>query len=604
MKLSEGQIRVLASDGHLLVTGGPGSGKTTVSILKAAEIAGSGLGAGQEIMFLSFARATVSRVIESIEHEHEIEPAQKLLIDVETYHSFFWRIIKSHGYLLGLPRKLSILPPAGEAVALSGVRSRFGPSKKLSVEEEAAKKDAENSERARLAHEEGLVCFDLFAGLVSEIILGSDRICRLVAAKYPVIILDEFQDTNALQWRVVQALGKHCRLIALADPDQRIYDWLGADPKRLDHFREAFSPTEEDLRSDNHRSNGTEIATFGNDLLSGNFSQRAYNGITCVTFEPYPDQAMTALLDETNSACRRLDEIGVDRWTLAILVPTKKLTRLVSDAFRRPPNGSDELSHTAIVDMESAILAAEVISFLLQPAETERHFEEFIGLVCNFFQGKGGNEPTRKALDEASRIRRAYDDWLTRQGEGKPLRKSSILKGMLAVYERTRNLQLSGSPDKDWVNVRRELESGTCLRLIDVWKEARNIRLLDRGTQLRQALAQDWRDSGAYLNALSITRQAFVQEHFSTGSKPEHGVVVMNMDKSKGKQFNEVIIFEGWPIYKDKEIVYNGDRIVPFNSPENINEQVRQKMRVSVTRAKLRTTIMTPQGDVCVLFVR
>ena len=39
-------------------------------------------------------------------------------------------------------------------------------------------------------------------------------------------------------------------------------------------------------------------------------------------------------------------------------------------------------------------------------------------------------------------------------------------------------------------------------------------KFFERGTALRQALAEDWRDKGAYVNALSITRQAFVREHF------------------------------------------------------------------------------------------
>ena len=95
---------------------------------------------------------------------------------------------------------------------------------------------------------------------------------------YSVIILDEFQDTNAPQWRVVQALGVFCRLIALADPEQRIYDWIGADPKRLEHFREAFIPREIDLGTDNHRSTGTEITLFGNDLLTGQFHQKIIQG--------------------------------------------------------------------------------------------------------------------------------------------------------------------------------------------------------------------------------------------------------------------------------------------------------------------------------------
>jgi DNA helicase-2/ATP-dependent DNA helicase PcrA len=125
MQLTEKQLEVMAAAGHILATGGPGSGKTTISILKAAQIAGRDLRRGQRILFLSFARATVSRVIEAIEYEQRIPGEQKRRINVETYHSFFWRILKAHGYLVGLPRRLSILTPPNEANWLS-MRLRSG----------------------------------------------------------------------------------------------------------------------------------------------------------------------------------------------------------------------------------------------------------------------------------------------------------------------------------------------------------------------------------------------------------------------------------------------------------------------------------------------
>ena len=304
MKLTEGQLDIMQADGYLLVTGGPGSGKTTISILKAAQIADQNLSSGQKVLFLSFARATVSRVIEAIEYEQRIPREQKELISVETYHSFFWRILKTYGYLIGLPRKLKVLTPPNEAIALSGIRSAF-PARNLTGEQKTEKKVAEAAERHRLAREEGKVCFDLYAPTVHEVLSGSQRVCQLTASRYPTIILDEFQDTNAPQWSVVQKLGNFCRLISLADPEQRIYDWIGADPARLDHFRQSFSPTEVDLSTDNHRSGGTEIALFGDDIRTGNFRKSTYSGIIIDNFPPKHDPAMSKLITTIYASRKR-----------------------------------------------------------------------------------------------------------------------------------------------------------------------------------------------------------------------------------------------------------------------------------------------------------
>ena len=74
----------MAADAHLLVTGGPGSGKTTAAILKGADIAGHELRPGQSVLFLSFARATVSRVIEAIQYEQHIPRELRRRIEVDT----------------------------------------------------------------------------------------------------------------------------------------------------------------------------------------------------------------------------------------------------------------------------------------------------------------------------------------------------------------------------------------------------------------------------------------------------------------------------------------------------------------------------------------
>lgn len=601
MKLTEKQLEVMAAAGHLLVKGGPGSGKTTVSILKAAQIAEQNLRPGQRVLFLSFARATVSRILEAIEQEQRVSVEQKRRIDVDTYHSFFWRILKTHGYLVGLPRRLSILTPPSEAVALSRIRSGYAAASMLTHAEKLMKKEAEEEERLRLAHQEGRVCFDLFAPLVGSILIGSRRIRTLLASVYPVLICDEFQDTNAEQWSVVEALGEFTTILALADPDQRIYDFIGADPQRLNHFVSAFMPTEVDLSTDNHRSAGTDIGIFGDDLLTGQFRQSSYNGIHCCLYEPHDARAKTTLVTTAYAARTRLVGAGREDWSLAILVPTKKMTRFVSDTFRSPPAGMTEIPHVASIEWEAAILGAEIIAFLMQPDVDGHHFEQFIALMRNYFHGKGGDAPTQGDLKEAENLQKAYNEWLVRRSAGQEIRKNSILVAMLAVYCEARAVALTGDPDSDWRAIRRILDRGACRRLNGVAEEVRNIRLLQRGTQLRQDLSQDWRDNGAYSNALAITQRALVREHLSTHAKPETGVVVMNLHKAKGKQFSEVIIFESWPRMKKGQVVVNYDRLVRHNDRAMIDDGARYCFRVAVTRGILRTTILTPKNDPCVL---
>lgn len=602
MKLTNKQKEVLETSGHLLVTGGPGSGKTTISILKAADVA---LAArpGQEVLFLSFARATISRVMEAIENEHDVPRHVRARITVETYHSFFWRILQTHGYLLGLPRKLSILTPANEAVALSAIRREYKAASKLTDEERAEKKGRENKERMRLSMEDGRVCFDLFAGLVAELLSRSERLRKLIATRYPFIVLDEFQDTNGDQWAVVQQLGRTSTLLALADPEQRIYDWIGADPERLNQFLGVFKAKEIPLTGDNHRSSGTDILLFANEVLTGKFTRKAdgYTGVQLKCFPANENEAAVALITTTYAARERLVALRKAEWSLAVLVPTKKMTRKVSDFFRQPPAKLTAISHTAAVELDAAILAAEVVSHLMQPA-TLFHLDGFVDLLCNFYQGKGGVTPAKGDLQEADNIRKAFDVLAQRKAAGKALPAKSIMVGLLQTYEQARAVAMSGDPDADWRAIRQVLEASPCPRCKEVGHEVKNIRLLERGTQLRRELSEDWRSFGHYENALQITRQAFVREHFSTQANPSSGVFVMNMHKAKGKQFDEIIIFEGWPRYAKKQIVGNPDRIIRGNAKENLDEQARQNLRVSITRGKLRTTILTPSADPCVVF--
>ena len=228
---------------------------------------------------------------------------------------------------------------------------------------------------------------------------------------------------------------------------------------------------------------------------------------------------------------------------------------------------------------------------------------EFVILIASYKHGKGGDAPSTTNLREASRILAAHETAIGRRAEGKEAHKNSIFLPIEAAMLGLSDLTLTGDPDVDWLTIRGHFEKARCKRLAEIATEARNIRLLERGTQLREALSQNWRDEGRYADSLEIVREAFIRDHFATNMKPETGVVIMNMYKAKGKQFDEVILFEGWPRIAQKRIKANPDRIVRGNMRGNIDDQDRQNFRVSVTRAKRQTTILTPRGDVCVLLI-
>ena len=104
LDLSEQAQGALAENCPILVLGGPGSGKTTLSLLKAQRLM-TGLRTGQEILFLSFSRAAVRQVLTRCKDLLTFDERRN--INVKTYHAFCMDILRAHGRLLtGVPARL------------------------------------------------------------------------------------------------------------------------------------------------------------------------------------------------------------------------------------------------------------------------------------------------------------------------------------------------------------------------------------------------------------------------------------------------------------------------------------------------------------------
>lgn len=571
--------KLMASTGHVLCLGGPGSGKTTIALLKAEdEITKELLRPAQRILFLSFARATIARVQE---HAATLLGSRiRKELEISTYHGFTWSILRSHGYLLTSSTPIKLLPPAESAAALSEIDNE---TEKL-------------EERKRLFYEEGRLDFDLFAELAAELLTRSNSLRELVCKTYPIIILDEFQDTDSNEWELIKALGLQSRLIALGDPEQRIYEFRGASPTRIPEFIEAFSPTEIDFTTTNHRSTGTDIALFGNDLLTGANRAKSYSHVAINRY-PFRRSPGEHLELKTTVLKRRKAILGDNpsSWSLAVLVPTKKLMLEVSEYLGskqefKNGNVTPAIDNEALLDAEGPALAAVTIAGLLSGNGTAIDISQQLILnLCRHIRGrKGGAKPSQEQLSLTGSLEAFVDT-----GALRGRKRKAIAAECSALGEQRIQMRMTGDPGTDWLQVRNLFSNASSSDLRNIANDARFLKFLNRGSQLRSRLAELWRTTGSYCGSDQEVEAALTREHFTAASQDFHGIHVMTLHKSKGKQFTEVIVYEGPAQFRDKIVRPNGN--------ERDFARGKLTLRVGVTRAEKFTSILTPANQPCPL---
>ena len=564
--------RLLDTGGHLLVLGGPGAGKTAIALRKANRDAHANpLKVGQKILFLSFARATVARVLEHAATAVNREVRAQL--EINTYHGWLWKLLKAHGYLLHGPGRIRLIPPPQAAARLAHIRG------------EALRK----AEIQRLLAEDKLLHFDLFAPEGAALLARSQTLCRIICDAYPLIVLDEFQDTNAHEWSVIKTLGQGgSRLVALADAEQRIYEFRGADPRRIQEFSDAFAPEMFDFGNENHRSNGRDITAFGNDLLRGANRGKNYADVEVIEYPFYQRAELYPLKARVLQRLKVLRAGGAD-WSLAILVPTKQVMLQVSDYLATAAHRLPALPHDVAMDPEGPALAAVVIAGLLEGGATADLVEQrLLADLCEHIRGRRGGDRTPQGELE---LVDALGKFLKAGQRVRGKNRLRVMTGAKQIAAARMALVLTGDPGQDWLAARRILGESGIPEYVQVADDARYLRLLHKGATLRSRLSELWRDYGGYPNAARELNEALLQEHFSASLREWRGIQVMTIHKSKGKEFTEVIIFERR---------YQG-RLVREDVDEARQAQQRLTLRVAVTRAMTKTTILTPASDPCPL---
>ncbi|MFN7826261.1 MAG: ATP-dependent helicase [Pseudobdellovibrionaceae bacterium] len=278
---------VLTSRGPLLILAGAGSGKTRVLTFRMAALITQGHAAPDEILAVTFtnkaAREMEARIFKILS-EMGISLRENLW--VSTFHSFCVRVLRQHIHLLDYQPYFAIYDDSDQLSQIKKVmnslnisdkihpaksfRNRINTAKMLGLDPQQAEKspkvffDQKTIEVYKAYEFEmkkaNAVDFGDLLMKVYELFRMYPEILEQYQDKFKYIMVDEYQDTNHIQYLLVQQLAQKTRnLCVVGDEDQSIYSWRGADIQNILDFEKDFPEAKVVKLEENYRSTGTIV---------------------------------------------------------------------------------------------------------------------------------------------------------------------------------------------------------------------------------------------------------------------------------------------------------------------------------------------------------
>ena len=272
-------------EGPMLVIAGAGSGKTRMMTYRIAYMLENGI-AGENILALTFTNKAAREMKERVESVIGKKAGD---VTLTTFHSFGLMILKKYIHLLGYHNDFSLYDQGDneslvkDSIIALGYQvkdytiprllSYFSDFKtgrmKLDGEKDSAVKEIYNewllSQKAY-----NVVDFDDLIVLPVRLFEEKKFVLEKVQERFKYILVDEFQDTSILQYRMLSLIAKKYRNIAVVgDDDQSIYSWRGANYRNIELFEEDFPELVEYKLERNYRSTKT-ILDAANAVISHN----------------------------------------------------------------------------------------------------------------------------------------------------------------------------------------------------------------------------------------------------------------------------------------------------------------------------------------------
>ena len=281
-------------EGPLLVLAGPGSGKTRVITRRIARLVRQGVDP-RRILAITFTNKAANEMAERVAR---LLPGPKVW--VSTFHRFCASILRRNAAQVGLQPNFTILDQSDQTQFLRNtmadlehdivkyspgvIASRIGRAKnrmqgpddlRAAIEEGSADLLEVSTAKIYTAYQQALLAansvdFDDLLLHVALLLEQQPELREQLDRRFEFILVDEFQDTNLVQYQIVRALSVlYPNLCATGDPDQSIYGWRGAEIENILRFEKDFPGTVQVRLEQNFRSTQS-ILTVADRLILHN----------------------------------------------------------------------------------------------------------------------------------------------------------------------------------------------------------------------------------------------------------------------------------------------------------------------------------------------
>lgn len=401
------QAAVNWDTGPVLVLAGPGSGKTRVLTYRIARLLLASPNERFKLLGITFTNKAAAEMRERL--DGLVSSGRERLL-ITTFHSFAADMLRQHGSHVGLRPDFAILsqPADREAVLnevireleigrdeLAGDAARILPAIDAALDQQVAvggtKNVSANIVRMAEAYVKRLIKANQmdFASLLLvavRLLREKPMVAQQVRKVFKYVSVDEFQDTNAAQFELLQLIVPEMKpnLFIVADDDQIIYQWNGASPQRLQSIRQHFAMATIQL-PENYRC-PPEVIAIANRLIAHN-KDRSRDKQPLVANKAEEDGAAVVLADfdtEEEEAEWLAVELGgltpAERARCAVLARTRKLL----DGALQSLTQAGIPAHIALrkTEFETAPVRWEHSVLRLANSRQDR---EFLRRVCKSF---------------------------------------------------------------------------------------------------------------------------------------------------------------------------------------------------------------------------